>query len=119
MKSKPVDRLIAKNLRSYIRHSADKTYVLITNEFKSYKGLDKEYVRGNVYTNTAEGYFSLLKRGVNGTYHHVSKKHLQRYLNEFDFMYNMRMMNDSYIASMVIEGIEGKSLFYHDSYYSH
>jgi len=62
--------------------------VLITDEFKSYKGLDKEYVehyivnhgrkeyvRGNVYTNTAEGYFSLLKRGINGTYHHVCFSH--------------------------------------------
>ena len=44
-----------------------------------------EYVRDNVTTNTVEGFFGILKRGVNGTYHHISKEHLHRYLAEFDF----------------------------------
>jgi hypothetical protein len=46
-----------------------------------------EYVRGDVHTNTIEGFFSILKRGVYGTYQHVSEAHLQRYLSEFDFRY--------------------------------
>ena len=50
-----------------------------------------EYVRGDAHTNTIEGYFSILKRGIVGTYHHVSPQHLKRYLAEFDFRYNERM----------------------------
>ena len=50
----------------------------------------EEYVRGDVHTNTIEGYFSILKRGINGVYHHVSPQHLKRYLAEFDFRYNER-----------------------------
>ena len=49
-----------------------------------------EYVRGDVHTNTIESYFSILKRGITGTYHHVSRQHLKRYLAEFDFRYNER-----------------------------
>src|SRR6185437_7892604 len=49
-----------------------------------------EYVRGDVHTNTIEGYFSIFKRGINGVYHHVSPQHLKRYLAEFDFRYNER-----------------------------
>jgi hypothetical protein len=47
-------------------------------------------VRGAAHTDTVEGYFSILKRGINGTYHHVSQQHLKRYLCEFDFRYNER-----------------------------
>ncbi len=49
-----------------------------------------EYVRGHAHTNTIEGYFSVLKRGLTGTFHHVSQQHLKRYLAEFDFRYNNR-----------------------------
>ncbi len=49
-----------------------------------------EYVRGDVHTNTVEGYFSILKRGIIGTFHHVSAQHLLRYTTEFDFRYNHR-----------------------------
>lgn len=49
-----------------------------------------EYVRGEVHTNTVEGFFSILKRGLFGTYQHVSEAHLQRYLTEFDFRYSNR-----------------------------
>lgn len=54
----------------------------------------EEYVRGSVHTNTVEGYFSLLKRGIIGIYHQVSVKHLQRYCNEFDYRYNTRKIKD-------------------------
>lgn len=49
-----------------------------------------EYVRGDVHTNTIEGFFSIFKRGIIGTFHHVSPQHLQRYATEFDFRYNHR-----------------------------
>ena len=51
----------------------------------------EEYVRhgGFMHTNTIEGYFSIMKRGINGVYHHVSQQHLKRYLAEYDFRYNV------------------------------
>lgn len=53
----------------------------------------KEYVRGGAHTNTVEGYFSIFKRGICGVYHHVSEQHLKRYLCEFDFRYNERIVS--------------------------
>lgn len=75
----------------------------------------EEYVRGDAHTNTVEGYFSILKRGIFGVYHHVSQQHLKRYLAEFDFRYNERMalgVNDTERASKALKGIEGKRLTY-------
>jgi hypothetical protein len=75
-----------------------------------------EYVRGDVNTNTIEGYFSILKRGIIGTYPHVSPLHLKRYLAEFDFRYNERMalgVDDKTRAAKAIKGIVGKRLTYH------
>jgi len=64
---------------------------------------------------TVEGYFSILKRGIIGVYHHVGKNHLHRYLSEFDFRYNARKMNDSDRSISALGGIEGKRLLYRDS----
>lgn len=77
--------------------------MVYTDELKSYDGLGEKgyrheriphaeqvYVVGNVHTNTIEGFWSLLKRGISGVYHSVSEKHLQRYLNEYAFRYNHR-----------------------------
>lgn len=75
----------------------------------------KEYVRGEVHTNTIEGYFGIMKRGIVGTYHHVSPQHLKRYLAEFDFRYNEREklgINDAERMSRSIPGIVGKRLTY-------
>jgi hypothetical protein len=75
----------------------------------------KEYARGIVTTNTVEGYFSILKRGLIGTYHHVSERHLQRYVNEFDFRYNNRSalgVEDTERADNALRGISGKRLTY-------
>lgn len=74
-----------------------------------------EYVRGDAHTNTIEGYFSILKRGIYGTYHHVSPEHLKRYLAEFDFRYNERMalgVDDAERTVRAIKGAEGKRLTY-------
>jgi len=76
-------------LKNHIKKNVDRSSVIVNDEFCSYRGLAKdfakryvinhgrkEYVRDESYTNAAEGYFSLLKRGVNGTFHSISKKHL-------------------------------------------
>jgi hypothetical protein len=71
-----------------------------------------------VHTNTIENYFSILKRGINGVYHHVSQQHLKRYLAEFDFRYNERAalgVNDEARADRLVRGIVGKRLMYKDS----
>lgn len=75
----------------------------------------KEYARGDVCTNTVESSFAILKRGLNGTFHSVSEKHLQRYCHEFDFRWNTRQsqgFTDSMRAEIALKGIEGKRLTY-------
>lgn len=74
-----------------------------------------EYVRGDAHSNTVEGVFSILKRGIIGTYHHVSRKHLHRYLAEFDFRYNNRIANgidDGGRAIAMVKGAKDKRLTY-------
>jgi hypothetical protein len=74
-----------------------------------------EYVRGHIHTNTVEGYFSIIKRGVYGVYQHVSEAHLHRYLAEFDFRYSHRErlgINDVMRAELVLVGAKGKRLTY-------
>jgi len=68
-----------------------------------------------VTTNTVEGYFSLVKRGVHGVYHHWGKQHLHRYLSEFDFRYNNRTVSDAERAEKAVKGSGGKRLMYRDS----
>lgn len=74
-----------------------------------------EYVRGDVYTNTIEGHFSIFKRGMKGVYQHCREKHLHRYLAEFDFRYNNRIklgINDAARADRALKGVSGKRLTY-------
>ncbi len=74
-----------------------------------------EWARGDVHTNTLESFFSVFKRGLVGTYQHVDKKHLHRYLAEFDFRYNNRSkvhIEDAERAARALKGAEGKRLTY-------
>jgi transposase-like protein len=93
-------------------------YMDVGKEFARHEMVDHgkdEYVRGDAHSNTAEGYFSVLKRGVNGTFHHISEAHLHRYLAEFDFRYNHRAalgVSDAERTNKIAEGIEGKRLTY-------
>ena len=113
------------NLKRAIDEHVDKSATLMTDEFAGYKKIGKdftdhqtvnhskkEYVRGTATTNTVEGYFSLLKRGLNGTYHHVSQKHLHRYLDEFNFRYNARKEDDATRNFLAVKRSEGKRLQY-------
>lgn len=93
-------------------------YYHVGKEFASYGMVDHgkdEYVRGNVHSNTVEGYFSILKRGIVGTFHHVSEQHLHRYLAEFDFRYSNRSalgFEDQARAELALRGTVGKRLTY-------
>jgi transposase-like protein len=74
-----------------------------------------EYVRGDVHTNTVEGYFSILKRGMYGVFQHVAPVHLQRYLTEFDFRYTYRTKlgyDDVQRATIALQGVKGRRLTY-------
>jgi transposase-like protein len=75
----------------------------------------KEYVRGDTHTNSVEGYFSILKRGIYGIHQHVSEAHLHRYLAEFDFRYSHRIrlgIDDEERAGLILEGAWGRLLTY-------
>jgi transposase-like protein len=121
----------AENLRPIIKAQIDGATVVYTDEGATSKSLGRtfekhesvnhsigEYVRGDAHTNTIEGYFSIMKRGINGVYHHVSQQHLKRYLAEFDFRYNERSalgVNDAERMAKSVKGIVGKRLTYQTS----
>lgn len=71
-----------------------------------------EYVRGKAHTNTAENYFSILKRGIIGVFHHVSAQHLPKYLAEFDCRYNQRMVSDHERFENILANVVGRRLVY-------
>jgi transposase-like protein len=125
VRTKPVADVTAKTLKKAIQDSVDVGARIITDENPSYNGLDadyaahetvchslKEYVRGDVHSNTVESYFALVKRGLNGVYHSVSRRHLHRYLDEFEFRYNNRGLEDGERVTAAILASEGKRLVY-------
>jgi hypothetical protein len=71
-----------------------------------------QYVKGIAHTNTIEGFWSLLKRGIIGIYHNVSPKHLNRYCNEFSYRYNTRHVKDGDRFELAIKNVSGKRLTY-------
>lgn len=93
-------------------------YRVMGREFARYESVNhsiEEYVRGDAYTNTIEGYFSILKRGIDGAYHHVSEAHLSRYLVEFDFRYSYRSAlgySDAQRTDAMLKGSTGRRLTY-------
>jgi len=118
-----VPRVTGDSLWAVISKNIDhRNATMMTDEHRGYGGLVAdhqtvnhsrgEYVRGRAHVNTAEGFFSLLKRGINGTFHHVSRGHLQRYCDEFAFRYENRKTTDGERAALVVSGAEGKRLTY-------
>jgi transposase-like protein len=105
---------------THIMTDESAVYPSATREFAGHSTVNHsidEYVRdgGFSHTNTVENYFSILKRGIVGTYHHVSPAHLKRYVGEFDFRYNLRSglgVSDKERAVAALKGIEGKRLTY-------
>jgi len=103
------------NRKSFLMSDDAGQYRIMGPEFARHETVNHgigEYVRGHDHTNTIEGYFSILKRGITSVYHHVSQKHLKRYLGEFDFRYNTRDIEDHERATIALQGIEGKRLTY-------
>ena len=124
-RSQVVNCVTGNNLKRILHENVDTSATIMTDDFRPYRKATKEfeghetvnhsakeYVRGNVHTNTVEGYFSLLKRGIVGTFHSVSKQHLPLYLAEFDHRYNTRTQTD---GERTVEGlgkVQGKRLMY-------
>ena len=105
--------------KSYLMTDEAGVYAKVGEEFQGHGTVNhgiEEYVRAYFWhTNTVEGYFSILKRGINGVYHHVSSAHLKRYLVEFDFRYNERSalgVDDKTRADRALDGIVSKRLTY-------
>jgi len=125
--STTTERVNAATLLSKIKENVAADATLMTDEFPSYIHLglhykhhqvhhgNKEYVKGDFHVNTAEGYFALLKRGINGTFHHVGRQHLEKYLKEFDFRWNARHISDRERFVKAITQVGGKRLMYRKS----
>jgi len=127
IRSKTLDH---RGVMAHVREHVHPASTLATDQAQHYKlpplaghvAVDHskfEWVRGEAHTNTLEGFFSVLKRGLIGTYQHVDKKHLNRYLAEFDFRQNTRAalgVDDVQRAKMAVCGMVGKRLMYRDSF---
>ena len=127
-RSHHIANVTGKTLRPLLVKNVSRKSTLMTDTHGGYHRVGKEYarhemvdhgrceyVRGDAHSNTAEGFFSILKRGLIGTFHHVSEAHLHRYLAEFDFRYNNRSglgVEDTERASKIIKQAEGKRLTY-------
>lgn len=130
-KSIIVDDLKAATLVPILRENIAKEAVVYTDEAGQYKRLGDEfaghdstrhgqgeYVRGEVHTNTVEGFYSIFKRGMKGVYQHCGKQHLHRYAAEFDFRYNNRAANgidDTQRAETLVNAVVGRRVLYRDS----
>jgi transposase-like protein len=100
---------------THLHTDALRTYQLIADSFASHGFVnhdDREYVRGDITTNHAETYFSQLKRSLDGTHHHVSREHLQRYLAEFDFRYTTCKLSDTERIDLLVSRVAGRRLTY-------
>ena len=126
VRTRVVDYVDAANLKTAIRENVNSEAEVQTDELNLYEGIGREfagghqtvnhsrgeYARGEINTNSAESFFALLKRGVHGTFHHVSKRHLHRYCDEFSFRWDGRKVNDGERTVQAIRGAEGKRLSY-------
>lgn len=120
----------ANTLRPILKEHISKQANLMTDDFPTYRYLGKEFASHDIInhtertysryeagkrisTNTVEGFFSIIKRGVYGSFHHISRQHLSRYLSEFDFRYNSRDVTDGERRQLAIKGAVGKRLTYY------
>ena len=123
VRSRSVAKVTGKTLKRALDDHLDPSAHLMTDDFSGYRKPGrrfashrtvnhsaKEYVRGEVHTNTVEGYFSLFKRGVNGTFHHIGHRYIDQYLAEFDFRYSHRDVTDGERTLAGLKKVEGKRL---------
>lgn len=120
-----IDNTKADTIVPILRANIDKETSVMTDEAGQYRYLRKhfidhdfvthgkgEYGRGEIHTNTIEGYFSIFKRGMKGIYQHCGEKHLHRYLAEYDFRYSQRKVDDLTRMVAALENSSGKRLYY-------
>lgn len=123
-----IDGTVASEIHPIVRENIAKEARLMTDEARIYWRIGKEfaehgktlhgigqYVKGDIHSNTVEGYFSIFKRGMRGVYQHCNENHLHRYLAEFDFRYSNRValgFNDADRTETLVKGIVGKRLTY-------
>ena len=124
VRSHVTHRVTAYNLKKAVHDNVELGSKVMTDDFAGYKGLRDgfkhqsvnhskgEYVRGDAHTNTVEGFFSLLKRGVVGTFHSISREHLPLYLAEFNHRWNYRKSTDGERTLAGLRKMEGKRLTY-------
>lgn len=129
VKTKPIANVTGANVQAIMRENIDSSARIATDQSGAYPGCDdhftgghrsvnhskKEYVRGQIHTNTVENFFSNVKRSLHGIYHSVSKEHLHRYLSEIEFRYNHRHIEDGPRTLQAIKGAEGKRLTYKET----
>ncbi len=127
-RAKVLQKVNTSTLRTEIRKNVSRKATLVTDEAMAYRAIGaeqpgghlrvnhsgREYVRGDAYTNTAESFFAGLKRSIGGTYIHVSKRHLHRYVAQSEFMWNTRTISDGERIASVIRGAVGKRLMYRE-----
>ena len=110
-------------LQGFVENATDVGAVVYTDEASAYQGMKHrshwavkhsvgEYVKDMAYTNGIESFWAIFKRGLNGTYHHVSRKHLDRYVTEFSGRHNARPMGTDVQMAKIVKGMEGKRLRY-------
>ena len=116
-----VDNRKKKTVQKHVKDHVEAGAAIFSDELKSYDGLESdyqhqvinhavEYANGNVHTNSMENFWSLLKRGLHGTYISVEPFHLFRYLDEQTYRFNNRHMTDAERFSLAVSGIVGKRL---------
>jgi transposase-like protein len=127
VKARVVSDVTPATLGAHLREMVDTGSVVNTDERRGYQTVGKEFAGhvtvnhsraqwsdGDKYTNTVEGFFSLLKRQLLGTHHSVSRKHLGRYVAEVTYKYNTRHLDDGERTVRAIKGGDGKRLTYKD-----
>jgi len=125
--AKPIPNTTAKTLHGFVLENAPKGATVVTDHYKSYLGLGArgfnhkrvnhsvgEYVKDMAHTNGIESFWALLKRGYIGIYHHMSEKHLHRYVNEFSFRHNTSQAGTMNFIGMTIDRMVDKRLKYKD-----
>lgn len=123
--AKKLNGVNSTTLREHVHNTVAPETRILTDANPSYNGIEKgykshevvnhstgEYAHGDVNTNTVESFFALLKRGVYGTFHHISEKHMDRYVNEFVYRWNRRKITDMQRTTQAIVSVKGKRLMY-------
>lgn len=131
MKDRPTNQVQAKvvpnvqreTLHAFVHQNAESDATKYTDEHKGYNGLSNHYtcqhgirnwVEGQAHTNGIESFWALLKRGYYGTFHHLSPKHLNRYVREFATRHNMRNLDTADQMSLIAESLIGRRIRYRD-----